>query len=155
MVISFSMSRKAVVFYRLIQLFPSIADNEALVASTDWTTGEIVNDPDQLRAMNAGKTMWSPCIQNAVFSDAAVENASFLRLQTLTLGYTLPEALTQKVCLRKVRVYVTGTNLFCLTNYSGFDPEVDTRRSTPLTPGVDCSAYPKSIGYVAGINLTF
>ena len=99
--------------------------------------------------------MWSPCIQNAVFSDAAVENASFLRLQTLTLGYTLPEALTQKVCLRKVRVYVTGTNLFCLTNYSGFDPEVDTRRSTPLTPGVDCSAYPKSIGYVAGINLTF
>jgi len=121
----------------------------------DWTTGEIVNDPEQLRQMNAGKTMWSPCIQNAVFSDAAVEDASFLRLQSATLGYTLPEDLTQKISLRKVRVYVTGTNLLCLTKYSGYDPEVDSRRTTPLTPGVDCSAYPKSIGFVAGINLTF
>ena len=121
----------------------------------DWTTGEIVNDPDQLRQMNAGKTLWSPCIQNAVFSDAAVEEASFLRLQSATLGYTLPEKFTEKLYLRKIRVYVTGTNLLCLTAYSGFDPEVDTRRTTPLTPGVDCSAYPKSIGLVAGINLTF
>ena len=84
-----------------------------------------------------------------------MEDASFLRLQTLTLGYSLPEKCTQKLHLRKIRVYLTGTNLFCLTRYSGFDPEVDTRRSSPMTPGVDCSAYPKSIGYVAGINLTF
>ena len=46
-------------------------------------------------------------------------------------------------------------NLFCATKYSGYDPEVDTRRATPLTPGVDYSAYPKSIGFVAGLNLTF
>ena len=52
-------------------------------------------------------------------------------------------------------MYVTGTNLFCLTKYTGYDPEVDTRRATPLTPGVDYSAYPKSIGFVAGLNLTF
>ena len=50
---------------------------------------------------------------------------------------------------------MTGTNLFCLTKYSGYDPEVDTRRTTPLTPGVDYSAYPKSIGFVAGVNLAF
>ena len=50
---------------------------------------------------------------------------------------------------------MTGTNLFCLTKYSGFDPEVDTRRATPLTPGVDYSAYPKSIGFVAGVNISF
>ena len=86
---------------------------------------------------------------------AELEDGSFLRLQTATIGYTLPEKLTQKVYLRKVRVYVTGTNLFCLTKYSGYDPEVDTRRATPLTPGVDYSAYPKSIGFVAGLNLTF
>ena len=121
----------------------------------DWTTGEIVNDPDQLNVLNAGKTMWNPAIGNAVFSQWAVEDGSFLRLQTATIGYTLPESLTQKVHLRKVRVYVTGTNLFCLTKYSGYDPEVDTRRATPLTPGVDYSAYPKSIGFVAGLNLTF
>ena len=99
--------------------------------------------------------MWIPAIGNAVFSDWAVEDASFLRLQSLTLGYTLPESLVQKAHLRRARVYVTGTNLLCLTKYSGYDPEVDTRRSTPLTPGVDYSAYPKSIGFVAGVNLTF
>ena len=96
-----------------------------------------------------------PAIGSAVFSDWAVEDASFLRMQSATVGYTLPEDLTKKIHIRKLRLYVTGTNLFCLTKYSGYDPEVDTRRSTPLTPGVDYSAYPKSIGFVAGINLTF
>ena len=121
----------------------------------DWSTGELITDPDQLRQVNAGKTMWSPAIGNAVFTDWAVEDASFLRLQTLTIGYTLPEALTKKAHIRKARIYATGTNLFCLTSYSGYDPEVDTRRQTPLTPGVDYSAYPKSIGCVVGLNLTF
>ena len=54
-----------------------------------------------------------------------------------------------------LRRSATPSNLFCLTNYSGYDPEVDTRRKTPLTPGVDYSAYPKSIGFVTGLNLTF
>ncbi len=121
----------------------------------DWETGELVNDPETLKAMNAGKTMWNPAIGQAVFSDWAVEDGSFLRLQSATIGYTLPEELTKKIYIRKLRVYVTGTNLFCLTKYSGYDPEVDTRRASPLTPGVDYSAYPKSIGFVAGINLTF
>ena len=121
----------------------------------DWNTGEIISDAATLKQVNAGKTMWTPTIGTAVFTDWAVEDASFLRLQSATLGYTLPEELTKKVHLRRARVYVTGTNLFCLTKYSGYDPEVDTRRATPLTPGVDYSAYPKSIGFVAGVNLTF
>ena len=121
----------------------------------DWTTGEMITDAATLKQVNAGKTMWTPTIGNAVFSDWAVEDASFLRLQSATIGYTLPEDLTKRVHLRRARVYVTGTNLFCLTKYSGYDPEVDTRRATPLTPGVDYSAYPKSIGFVAGVNLTF
>ncbi|MCF0168338.1 MAG: TonB-dependent receptor [Bacteroidales bacterium] len=121
----------------------------------DWTTGELVTDPARLDQMNAGTTMWSPCIGNAVFTDWAVEDGSFLRMQSATLGYTIPETLTEKISIRKIRVYVTGTNLFCLTKYTGYDPEVDTRRSTPLTPGVDYSAYPKSIGFVAGFNITF
>jgi hypothetical protein len=71
------------------------------------------------------------------------------------VGYTLPQTLTRKVRLDKVRFYATGTNLFCLTDYSGFDPEVDTRRSTPLTPNVDYSAYPKSRSWVFGVNISF
>ena len=121
----------------------------------DWETGEMITDAETLKQVNAGKTMWAPFVGQAIFSDWAVEDASFLRLQSVTIGYTLPEKLTQKVHLRRARIYVTGTNLFCLTKYSGYDPEVDTRRATPLTPGVDYSAYPKSIGFVAGLNLTF
>lgn len=121
----------------------------------DWTTGALIDDPATLAAVNENTTMWSPCMGQAVFSDWAVEDASFLRLQNATIGYTIPEKLTSKIFIRKIRFYVTGTNLFCITKYSGYDPEVDTRRATSLTPGVDYSAYPKSIGWVAGINLTF
>ncbi len=121
----------------------------------DWNTGEMITDPSVLQSVNAGKTLWAPFVGNAIFSDWAVEDASFLRLQSVTIGYTLPESLTEKVNLNRVRFYATGTNLFCLTKYSGYDPEVDTRRSTPLTPGVDYSAYPKSIGFVVGVNLSF
>ena len=121
----------------------------------DWETGEEIVDADRLAEINAGTTMWNPGANKAVFSDWAVEDGSFLRLTSATIGYTLPEKLTMKIKMQKLRVYVTGTNLFCLTKYSGYDPEVDTRRKTPLTPGVDCSAYPKSIGFVAGVNITF
>ena len=121
----------------------------------DWATGEEITDPEVLREVNAGTTMWNPGANKAIFSDWAVEDGSFLRLQSATLGYTLPEKWTNKIKMQKLRVYVTGTNVFCLNKYSGYDPEVDTRRKTPLTPGVDCSAYPKSRGYVVGVNITF
>ena len=121
----------------------------------DWATGEEITDADRLAEINAGTTMWNPGANKAIFSDWAVEDGSFLRLQSATIGYTLPQEWTMKIKMQKLRVYFTGTNLFCLTKYSGYDPEVDTRRKTPLTPGVDCSAYPKSTGYVVGVNITF
>ena len=123
--------------------------------NVDWTTGEFITDLDQLRSVNKGKTMWAPYNTRRICQSNALEDASFLRLSNLTVGYTLPETLVQKVKLSKVRVYVTGNNIFCLTPYSGYDPEVDTRTATPLTPNVDYSAYPKSHSWVAGINITF
>ena len=103
-----------------------------------WTNlnadGTICNDPAKLAEMNANTTMWSPYTARMVFSDWAVEDASFLRLNTLTLGYTLPKALLNKVNIQNLRFYVTGYNLFCITNYSGYDPEVSTIRKTNLTP---------------------
>ena len=123
--------------------------------NVDWNTGELITDPEQLAAVNAGRTMWTPYSNKRVAQSWAVEDASFLRLASLTIGYTLPEKLTNKVRLTRVRVYATGTNLFCLTPYTGYDPEVDTRRSTPLTPGVDYSAFPKSSSWVFGLNLSF
>lgn len=124
-----------------------------------WTNlnadGTICNDPVQLAAMNANTTMWSPKTDRMIFTDWAVEDGSFLRLNTLTLGYTIPPSLLQKFKITSLRFYVTGYNLFCLTSYSGYDPEVSTIRNTNLTPGVDYSAYPKSRQFVVGVNLNF
>lgn len=123
--------------------------------NVDWTTGEFITDLAKLASVNKGKTGWAPYNTRRICQSYALEDASFLRLATVTLGYTLPEGLTQKVKLTKVRVYFTANNVFCLTPYSGYDPEVDTRTATPLTPNVDYSAYPKSHSWVAGVNITF
>ena len=124
-----------------------------------WTNlradGTLSTDLEELAAMNANTTMWSPLTDRMIFSDWAVENGSFLRLNTLTLGYTLPKSLLSKVKIQNLRFYVTGYNLFCLTSYTGYDPEVSTIRKTNLTPGVDYSAYPKSRQFVVGVNLNF
>lgn len=113
------------------------------------------NNAEELAALNANTTMWSPYTGKYVLTDYYVENASFLRLSTLTLGYTLPTTLTKRVGINSLRFYVTAYNVFCLTSYSGFDPEVSAIRRTNLTPGVDYSAYPKSRQFVIGLNLNF
>ncbi|WP_321996426.1 TonB-dependent receptor [Draconibacterium orientale] len=124
-----------------------------------WTNidanGQLVNDPATLEALNANTTLWSPYMSRYVLSDWAVEDGSFLRLNTLTLGYTVPKVLTQKVHIENLRLYATANNVFVLTDYTGFDPEVSTRRKTPLTPGVDYSPYPKSRQFIFGLNLNF
>ena len=149
--IEFNSSRK----FTTLRNLSNMMDVDKRWSNINWETGEVENDAEKLNAMNAGKTMWAPFVQNAILSSWAIEDGSFLRLQSATIGYTLPQSLTDKVNIKKLRIYVTGTNLFCLTKYSGYDPEVDTRRDTPLTPGVDCSAYPRSRGFVFGFNLTF
>lgn len=121
----------------------------------DPATGTLVTDPTALTELNANTTMWSPYSKNFVFSDWAVEDGSFLRLNTLTLGYSAPTAFISKIGLSKLRMYATATNVFIITNYSGLDPEVSTRRKTPLTPGVDYSGFPRSRQVVLGLNLNF
>jgi TonB-linked SusC/RagA family outer membrane protein len=124
-----------------------------------WTNvdanGNLVNDPATLESMNASTTMWSPYMSRHVFSDWAVEDGSFLRLNTLTLGYTIPSTAMNKIHIQNLRLYVSAYNVFIWTNYSGFDPEVSSRRNTGLTPGVDYSAYPKSRQILYGLNLSF
>ncbi|MGF1923405.1 MAG: SusC/RagA family TonB-linked outer membrane protein [Bacteroidia bacterium] len=130
-----------------------------MAAGKRWTNlradGTISNDPAELEAMNANTTLWSPYMRAFVLSDWAVEDGSFLRLSTVTLGYTLPQRISDKIKMKKLRVYASGYNLWLLTNYSGFDPEVSTRRQTSLTPGVDYSAYPRSKSFVFGLNVNF
>lgn len=121
----------------------------------DWATGERITDPEVLNELNKNATLWSPVMPKYVFHSWGVEDGSFLRLNTLTLGYTLPTDLTKKIYVQRLRVFFTGTNLFCATKYTGYDPEVSTRRKVPYTSGVDYSAYPKSRGFNFGVNITF
>ena len=66
------------------------------------------------------------------------------------------ENKVNKCYMQNVRIYFTGYNLLCFTNYSGYDPEVDTSsKKNPMTPGIDYAAYPKSRTFVGGINVTF
>ena len=83
-----------------------------------------------------------------------IEDGSFLRLQNLTVGYTLPQKWTRKIFVSKLRLYATAENLFCLTKYSGYDPEVNVSKSV-LMPGFDYGAYPKSKVFTFGVELNF
>lgn len=93
-------------------------------------------------------------VVNDVYS-RFVEDGSFLRLKNITLGYTLPNKWTRKFHVTKMRVYASGQNLFCLSNYSGYDPEVSTAGKSPMTPGLDWGAYPKSRVFTFGLDLQF
>ena len=83
-----------------------------------------------------------------------IEDGSFLRLKNVTLGYTFPAKWTRKIYVSRMRLYATAQNLFCLTKYSGYDPEVSMRTS-PLMPSFDWGAYPKSRVYLIGLEIQF
>lgn len=87
------------------------------------------------------------------YSSRVVEDGSFLRLKTVSLGYNLPGALLRKAKIRSMRCYVSAQNLYTISGYSGTDPEVSTRHSA-LTPGFDYSAYPRAFTIIGGINIT-
>ncbi|HEV8514439.1 MAG TPA: TonB-dependent receptor [Cyclobacteriaceae bacterium] len=119
--------------------------------------GNVVTDPNTLRAMNTNAKIWSPLTGASSFfvNSWAVEDGSFIRINNITLGYTFPAMSISKLKISKLRLYATGNNIAVFTNYSGYDPEVNTRRGTPLTPGVDYSAYPRSHNYIFGVNVSF
>ncbi len=88
------------------------------------------------------------------YSSRAIEDGSYLRLKTVSLGYNLPEHVLKTLHLSKLRLTVAAQNLLTFTNYSGMDPEVSVRSSV-LTPGFDFSAYPIARTVVFGLNVTF
>jgi len=136
------------------QFMPDVYATGALVMGDAYT--EFANQLDQMNTAK-GANIHNPIMSHYVVTDLDLEDGSFLRLNQLTLGYSLPkELLTKAKVINNIRLYVQGTNLFCATKYSGLDPEVDTRSSkNPLTPGVDFSAYPKSRGVNVGLNIQF
>ncbi|MGQ1785215.1 TonB-dependent receptor [Saccharicrinis sp. GN24d3] len=90
--------------------------------------------------------------QNA--STLYIEDGSFLRLQNVQLGYTLPKTITEKIKLQNVRLYVMGANLFTITGYSGLDPEVIPGNGDEINMGVDIGSWPVSRQFMFGIDIT-
>lgn len=88
------------------------------------------------------------------YSSRIIEDGSYLRLKTVTLGYNLSEQLTKRLKIKSLRVFASAQNLITWTNYSGPDPEVSIRNSA-LTPGFDYSAYPRPRTLTFGLNLIF
>lgn len=108
---------------------------------------------------------WTPQNQNTTMhralgqgfediSSRVVEDASYLRLKTVNLSYNLPKDVLDALELNSFKIYVAAQNLFTITNYSGFDPDVSVARSL-ITPGIDYSAYPIHRVISFGLNVTF
>ena len=112
------------------------------------------NGLDIYKNANQGRTLWNPTdVTTNLTQSYFIEDGSFLRCNDITIGYSLPKNILKKVGLSKARFYVSATNLFIITGYSGYDPEVDIQ--TGLTCGMDWNRYPRSRGFVFGTNITF
>jgi TonB-linked SusC/RagA family outer membrane protein len=120
----------------------------------------------QQNASTAAYERWTPTnptndVQRA-FEDPApvntsryVENASFLRLKNITLGYNLPKSIASKIHSSQIKVYVSAANLATWTKYTGFDPEVSRNEQSTLGQGIDYSIYPSSKSFLAGLSISF
>lgn len=93
-------------------------------------------------------------IQNMVM-DRYVEDGSYLRCSDITLSYVLPKELTNKIGFSNISLYSSVKNAFVITNYSGYDPEVNSFAFDGLRPGVDMNSYPTPMSLIFGMNLTF
>ena len=88
-----------------------------------------------------------------VNTDRYLQNAAYIRLKNITLGYTLP--LKPNKAVEKVRFYVTGENLWLWTKYNGFDPDVSSEGTSSTLRRVDMGAYPRSRMFVFSIQLRY
>lgn len=108
----------------------------------------------QYQQVNANAEIFNPVdIGKKITHSYFIEDGSFLRLQDVTFGYTLPQNTLKRIGLTNFRVFLSCYNVFLWTKYRGYDPEVDVQ--TGLTPGVDYNRYPRSRNFVAGVNVTF
>ncbi len=124
--------------------------------SQDQRSNLMAEVADRWSSTNASNSVprWDGYIKNEIYS-RFIEDGSFLRLKNLTVGYTFPQKWTKKFFVSKLRLYFSAQNLFVVTGYSGYDPEVNMRAANPMTPSLDWGAYPKSRVYTCGIDLTF
>lgn len=106
-------------------------------------TPAVANSPQNVSDANTASTKY-------------LEKGDFLRMGSLTLGYNFSGGLLEAIKIKNARLFVNGANLFVITNYSGFDPEVDTEKTLNGIPsaGIDYLAYPRARTFTLGLNVT-
>ena len=140
--------------------------NKLAIVKDSYTLYEIQNGnlvklitPEKLNAANVNATLPSTYLQQGYVSNIGIEDGSYLRLNTLTLGYTCPKQLISKAKISNLRIYGSIYNAFTLTGYSGLDPDVNTSQNVNSarypTPGLDWGTYPRARQFVIGLNVTF
>lgn len=148
-------------FYNVLSKFNRGWQYNDIDGSLTGTKGDILykcyyvdNNVETYKNANAGINLWNPTdVTKKLTQSYFIEDGSFLRCSDITVGYTVPSKITKKWGISKARFYVSASNLFIITNYSGFDPEVDIQ--TGLTCGMDYNRYPRSRSFVFGTNITF
>ncbi|MHB0756187.1 SusC/RagA family TonB-linked outer membrane protein [Polaribacter sp. M15] len=101
---------------------------------------------------NSVPRLTNDATNNRLFSDFYVEDASFLRMNNIQIGYNLSPDILEKVGLSKFRIYTTINNLFTLTKYTGFDPSIN---GGAIGAGIDYGNYPSAQQFLLGLNVTF
>jgi TonB-linked SusC/RagA family outer membrane protein len=120
--------------------------SEAMAVAQNQTTATLDRWTGEGTSTTMPRAVFNDPNKNTRPSDRFVEDGSYLRIKNITLGYTLPKALMKKIQLTSARFYLSGQNIFTLTKYSGFDPEVGTS-------GIDNNVYPVTRTFTVGVNL--
>jgi hypothetical protein len=90
-----------------------------------------------------------------IFSSNIVEDASYIRLKNITLAYHIPANVLKKTGIQSLRIYAGATNLWTLTDYTGYDPRANTYGQSTTLIGIDYGGYPQTKTYTIGINVGF
>lgn len=156
---SFSMNNSFAYKNFDLQIFlQGVAGNDIYNANRIWQEGMAVPQNQTAKVLDrwtgegtsnsVPRAVYSDPNKNARHSSRFVEDGSYLRIKNLTLGYTLPQAISKKAYLQTVRMYMSCQNLYTMTKYSGFDPEVGAN-------GIDLSTYPLTRTISFGVNVKF
>ena len=129
----------------------NLYSNKGSYALNSWTSSNPSNSVP--RPVNGASVSFDN------FSDYFVEDASYLRIQNIQIGYTFKESLTQQFSIKNCRIYLSGNNLFTFTNYKGYDPSAvgggTDGRGEPIGSGIDKGFYPVAKTFLMGMSLNF
>lgn len=152
--LQFSYGNKLYAYWKEKSSAGNLGGSDYAIFKEDWDNRWRPDAPnnDTPRAVAAGSAFSHNSMARTT---RFLEDASYLRIKSLTFGYTLPEAWTKKVLVQSCRFYFTANNLYTFTKYDGFDPEVDSSPGNAASRGVDFATVPQMRSFIFGLNMTF